>query len=132
MFLFCTTSRPNLQLVDTHLTEWIAHRRRLRNLARRLKPNYSDNAEAAVSSLISGRRTTPAIWWVRSWSCGGFECSNIIVVINSGNSTDALESVEKTKEEECQSMFRRADPGFQTIIAIERFKPAGIDNAPDI
>jgi hypothetical protein len=30
------------------ITEWIAHRRRLRNLARRLKPIYSDTAPESI------------------------------------------------------------------------------------
>ena len=38
------------------IMEWIAHRRRLRNLARRLKAISSDNAVGLHSSVFGGKR----------------------------------------------------------------------------
>ena len=49
------------------ITEGIAHRRTLRNLARRLKPVYSDNAHRDIGRCIvnASKRSESDIIWLR-------------------------------------------------------------------
>ena len=78
----CSTCRSDRGIADVHhnheadhlgraveITEWIAHCRRLRNLTRRLKPIYSDNAHRTNTCKLF-MVEDPPIWAVRSQAIG--------------------------------------------------------------